>query len=352
VPSEGPLIGLSVGHGSAPMADSVALAVEAERAGLDLISIGDSGAETFALLGAIAASTSEIGLLSGVAQWTRSPVTLAHGAKTLQCLSGGRYRLGIGPMPRDWSIDHHGLDYDPVLGRMRDYLAATRAALAATPDAPTAHEGPYFRSVGFGGHPMVPQAPIAIELAATRPRMTALAAEIADGVMLNTIQPTEWLSGTGAEAIADGLARSGRTRDQLRVGLLRAVAIDDDRAVAYDHARRSIAFYFAIPYFRALLEPYGFGAELDAGEAALAAGDADAQAAAVSDALVDAVALAGTPTEVVAKLARLGGLVDYVVLTAVLDHGREAAHEQTMRLIRTFAPVAHRSPEPEGAFPT
>jgi alkanesulfonate monooxygenase SsuD/methylene tetrahydromethanopterin reductase-like flavin-dependent oxidoreductase (luciferase family) len=223
---------------------------------------------------------------------------------------------------------------------MRDYVAATRAALAATPQRPTAHEGPFFRTVGFPGHAMTPQRPIPIELAATRPLMTALAAEIADGVMLNSIQPLDWIAGEGAEAVAAGLERGQRPRDAFRVGVMRFVGIDADRDVAYDTARRAVAFYFAIPYFRTLLEPFGFTRELDAGEAALRRGDLEGQVAAVSDELVDAVALAGTPDEVVAKLRRVQEHVDYVVLSSVLGQSGASAREQTLRLVRTFGPVA------------
>jgi alkanesulfonate monooxygenase SsuD/methylene tetrahydromethanopterin reductase-like flavin-dependent oxidoreductase (luciferase family) len=340
-------IGLSVGSGAAPvLSDSLDLAVAADRGGMDVLTAGDTGSETFSLLGAIAARTDELTLMSGVAQWTRTPVTMASAARTLQNLSGGRYWLGLGPMPRAWAEDEHGIPHAPVLARMRDYVAATRAALAATPQQPTAHEGPYFRTVGYTGRPLTPERAVPIQLAASRSRMTELAAEIADGVMLNAIQPLAWLAGDGAEAIARGLQRGERPRDRFTVGLYRFVGIDDDRAAAYDHARRAVAFYFAIPYFRTLLEPFGFTRELDDGEAALARGDVEAQVAAVSDELVDAVALAGTPDEVVAKLGRVQEHVDYVVLSSVLGQSGASAREQTLRLVQTFGPIARTSPLP------
>jgi alkanesulfonate monooxygenase SsuD/methylene tetrahydromethanopterin reductase-like flavin-dependent oxidoreductase (luciferase family) len=346
-------VGISVGSGTAPaLSDSIELAMAADRGGMDIVTTGDTGSETFSLLGAIAARTRDITLMSGVAQWTRTPVTMASAARTIQNLSDGRYWLGIGPMPRAWAEDEHGIPHAPVLGRMRDYVAATRAALAATAHRPTAHEGPYFRTVGYAGRPLTPERPVAIQLAASRSRMTALAAEIADGVMLNAIQPLDWLAGTGAEAIASGLERGGRPRDRFTVGLFRFCGIDEDRAVAYDHARRGVAFYFAIPYFRALLEPFGFTRELDAGEAALARGDADAQVAAVSDELVDAVAIAGTPREVVAKLRRVQEHADYVILSSTHGQSREDAFEQTLRLIATFGPVSRRRRSPADPTPT
>lgn len=333
-------VGVTVGHGFAPLADSVALAREAERAGLDFVSIGDSGSETFSLLGAIAQTTQRVELLSGIAQWTRSPATLSHAAQTVQNLSRGRYCLGIGPMPRHWCEDWHGLEHEPAGSRMRDYVAATRAALCATPEAPTAHEGRFFRTVGYPGRMMTPARSVPIHVAASRPRMTEIAAEIADGVLFNTIQPLEWLAGEGREAVERGLATAARPREEFSVGVMRFCGIDKDRERAYEHARRGVAFYFAIPYFRALLEPLGFSAELDAGEAALARGDLDGQVAAVSDRLVEAVAFAGTPGEVAEQLRATQEHVDYVVLAAIAGQSRAAAAEQTVRLIETFAPAS------------
>ena len=120
-------VGLSVGHASEAFEASVQLAEDAERAGLDFVSVGDAGADCFTLLGAIAARTTGLGLMSGIATWSRSPLTMAQAAKTVNNLCGGRFLLGIGPMPRTWATQWHGLAYDPVVSRMRDYVTTVRA---------------------------------------------------------------------------------------------------------------------------------------------------------------------------------------------------------------------------------
>ena len=122
--------------------------------------------------------------------------------------------------------------------------------------------------------------------------MTELAGEIADGVIFNSINSRDWLAGPGREALAAGARRGGRRPD---VGVLRVCGIDEDRAAAYDLARPGLAFYFTVPYFADQLRHGGFEEELAAGSAAAAAGDWEGQVAAVSDRLVDAMAIAGTP---------------------------------------------------------
>lgn len=330
-------VGIAVGSASRPLSAAVALAAAAEAAGVDFISVGDSGAETFALLGAVAQATRRVGLMSGIATWSRSPVTMAHAAATVQNLSDGRYTLGIGPMPRLWAQSWHGLEYDPVLGRMREYLTAVRACLDADAEHPTAQPGRYVRTAGFPGHPMTPRRRVPMMLAATLPGMVKLAAELTDGVMLNSIQPLDWITGPGAALIADGAARGGRDHGQLQLGLMRFCAVDDDRATACDAVRRSIAFYFSIPYFRPLLEPFGFADELAAGEAAVAAGDTDAQAAAVSDRMVAQLAIAGTPAEVTAQITAYAGHVDWLQLAAGFNQPGAAADDQVRRVIALVA---------------
>jgi alkanesulfonate monooxygenase SsuD/methylene tetrahydromethanopterin reductase-like flavin-dependent oxidoreductase (luciferase family)/pimeloyl-ACP methyl ester carboxylesterase len=357
-------VGIAVGQASRPFSAAVALAAEAEAAGADFISVGDSGAETFALLGAVAQATSRVGLMSGIATWSRSPVTMAHAAATVQNLSEGRYTLGIGPMPRLWAQSWHGLEYQPVLARMREYLTAVRACLDADADHPTAQPGRYVRTVGFPGHALQPPRRVPMMLAATLPGMVRLAAELTDGVMLNSIQPLDWITGPGAGLIASGAERGGRDRGQLQVGLMRFCAVDDDRAAAYDAVRRSIAFYFAIPYFRTLLEPFGFADELAAGEAAVAAGDADAGAAAVSDAMVAQLAIAGTPAEVVEQIGAYGEHADWLQLAAGFNQPAAAGGEQVRRVIAVIAagraaaraaadtrPAAGASGRPRPGFP-
>lgn len=338
-------IGLSIGHASEPFEASIQLAEDAERAGLDFISVGDAGADCFALLGAVAARTSRLALMSGIATWSRSPLTMAQAAKTVSNLCGGRFLLGIGPMPRTWATQWHGLPYDPVVARMREYVTTVRACLDARADRPVTRTGPYFPVAGYPGHPVTPERRVPIAMAATLPAMTRLAAEVADAVLLNVIQPWEWVSGPGPGLIAEGLARAGRRRSDVEIGLMRFCAAHEDRRVAYDQVRRSIAFYFGIPYFRPLLEPFGFGDELDAGEAALARGDREAAAAAVSDRLVDSIGVAGTPGEVLAKLARYRQYVDWVTVSCSLNLPGDVAGGQA-RLLAALLGEARAAARP------
>jgi alkanesulfonate monooxygenase SsuD/methylene tetrahydromethanopterin reductase-like flavin-dependent oxidoreductase (luciferase family) len=337
-------VGIAVGFAGAPFEQSLELAAAAEAAGLDLVAVGDASADNFTLLGAIAARTSRIGLVSSIATWTRTPVTTALASKTVSNLSDGRYRLGLGPMPRAWAEDWHGIDYSHPVERMRDYVATLRAAWRADPSAPIDHAGPFYSIRAFPGHPGACSHEIEVHLAATRPRMASLAGEIADGVIFNAVHSLDWVTEVGRPALERGLQRTGRAREAVTIGILRICAVSDDRAEAYDLARRSLSFYFGVPYFEEMLRHHGFLAELEAGLDAKARGDEAARVAAVSDALVDAMCVAGTPQEVRAALARHDGLVDWIELAGSVGHPPAVARAQLERIIATVA----RAPAPAG----
>ncbi|MDF2442297.1 MAG: hypothetical protein JWR01_500, partial [Subtercola sp.] len=259
-------LGLGLGRAGRNFKTVVDLAVEAEDAGFDLVSSGDSGSETFALMGALAVSTKRVRLMSSIAGWTRSPATMAHAASTVSNLSDGRFSLGIGPTPKIWVNGWHGMPFDPVIPRMREYLLATRACLDASSDAPTDLDGEYYPTHGYANWDVDLDERVPIMLGVTQRRMTELAGEVCDGVMMNSIIPIDWIDQQGAQYLATGRARGGRTGDGFTKEISRFVGIHDDRETAFDICRAQISFYFEIPYFRTLLEPFGFDEELDRGE--------------------------------------------------------------------------------------
>jgi alkanesulfonate monooxygenase SsuD/methylene tetrahydromethanopterin reductase-like flavin-dependent oxidoreductase (luciferase family) len=328
-------IGVSVG-GSGSFREHVTLAQDAERRGFDLVTTGDNGAETFALLGALAVATERVELVASVAGWTRTPATMARGASTVSMLSGGRFTLGLGPTPKAWVQGWHGMEFDPVVPRMREYVTAVQACLAATPESPTDLVGKWFSTTGFTNWGLeAPPTPVA--LGVTLPRMTELAGELCDGAMLNSIVPLEMISTAARERLEAGRSRGSRTDAPFRIGIGRFAGVDDDRATAYDICRTQIAFYFQIPYFAAVLETYGFEAELAAGTAAVAAGDRNAAIAAVSDRLVDALGIAGTPAEARERLQAYAGQVDWVVLTGAMNLPPEVGRAHTARILEVFS---------------
>ena len=121
------------------------------------------GREPFTLLGLLAGETSEIRLgTSIVGIWGHDAQTTRMAAHTLNEATGGRFVLGLGISHPHLAEKLRGHTYDRPLTRMRDYLAAYRAAIYRGPEADGVADPP-------------------ILLAALRERMLALAATEADG---------------------------------------------------------------------------------------------------------------------------------------------------------------------------
>jgi alkanesulfonate monooxygenase SsuD/methylene tetrahydromethanopterin reductase-like flavin-dependent oxidoreductase (luciferase family) len=333
-------VGLTIGGAGLALAEALDYARSAEDAGLELLGAGDGFVENLSVMGALAARTRSAELFTCIAGWTRTPVTTALAGLTMAELSEGRYRLGLGTMPQRWSEAWHDVDAARPLGRMRDFVAAVRTASTSRPGAPCSYEGEFYRFDGYERPAPARADPPPIYLAATRPRMADLAAEIADGVIFNLINSPQWIEQRCWREIEAGLARSGRTRSQFDAGILLYCAIDDDRRRAVEMVRPALAFYFAVPYFATMLEHHGMEAELRAGRAAAERGDRAAMAAAVSDEMVRTFALAGTADEVREQIRRYGVLLDWVLLAAPVLNTPADTRELVARIISTFAPGA------------
>jgi alkanesulfonate monooxygenase SsuD/methylene tetrahydromethanopterin reductase-like flavin-dependent oxidoreductase (luciferase family) len=325
------------------------LARVADTGGVDSLSVGDSkyGPDSFTLLGAAAAVTERIELISGIAGWTRSPVTTAHIAHTLAGLSRGRMSVGIGPLPRARIEDWHGTTFDPVIPRMREYIRALARCLDATEDAPTDLDGQYYRSHGYVGPSFSRYRRPPILLAATQPHMTRLAGEVADGVIFNGMVPRDYLVAEAPTYLAEGARRSGRSLEGFSISAGRLVGVHASRTRAYDNCRRSIAFYLEVPYFHTVVGQLGFAKELAAGAEAVRTGDYDARIRSVTDEMVDAVGIAGTPDEVAAKVEEYDGLVDRLSFSGPTGSTIEEV-EAEMALLADIIATCRRAMAPAG----
>lgn len=314
-----------IGTGNVPIGEALALARRADRAGIATVGAGDGVVDNPATLGALATVTSSAQLVTAVSGWTRTPVATALAATTVQQLSGGRHHLGLGTMPRDWSERWHGIEAGRPLARMRDFVAAVRAAWAAAPGRPASHRGPYYRFDDYehpaGTRERIEPPPLA--LAASRPRMAHLAGEIAEGAIFNLISSPEWIGERLIPAWSQGRRESSDDGGDLTTVIY--CAIDDDVERAIDLVRPALGFYFAVPYFADVLRFHGFERELARGSAAAKRGDPSAMAAAVSDDIVRTFALVGTVSDVRRRLAAYPARLDGVLLSPpIVDAGGRA----------------------------
>ena len=150
--------------------------------------------------------------------WTfpaRSPAMTAMTAATIDALSGGRFRLGLGVSGPQVSEGWHGVRFAKPLARTREYAAVVEQVLSRQT---VRHDGEFFTLPlpdGPGKALKLTIAPVQermpIYIAAIGPKNTALAGEIADGWIPTLVSP-EFLPEL-RKNLEEGAARSGRSLD-------------------------------------------------------------------------------------------------------------------------------------------
>jgi F420-dependent oxidoreductase-like protein len=223
------------------------LAKHAEALGYDSVWVAEAyGSDSPTVLAWIAAQTTRIDIGSAVMQIpARTPAATAMTAATLDMLSAGRFRLGLGVSGPQVSEGWHGVRFEKPLGRTREYVEIVRDALARKT---VRHHGEHFPLPLPGGpgkplkltlHPI--RETIPIYLAAVGPKNLQLAGEIADGWLAIFFSPE--YAGESMVHIAAGLERSGRTVADFDVVPSVPVVVGNDLQACADELRPYAALY-------------------------------------------------------------------------------------------------------------
>jgi F420-dependent oxidoreductase-like protein len=263
-------LGINVGYwgmGIGPQ-DQLQVVQEAERLGYDSVWAAEAyGSDAATVLAWLAAGTSKIKLGSAIFQMPgRSPALTAMTAATIDELSGGRFRLGIGSSGPQVAEGWHGQRFAHQLQRTREYVAVVRKALSRerlefhgeTIELPLP-DGPG-KALKLTIKPV--QERIPIYLAAIGPKNTALAGEIADGWLPTFFSP-EHVGGLRS-LLEEGAARAGRSMDNFEMVPNVTAYISDDRELARNLMRPMLALYIGgmgsrkQNFYNQLVQRYGF----------------------------------------------------------------------------------------------
>jgi alkanesulfonate monooxygenase SsuD/methylene tetrahydromethanopterin reductase-like flavin-dependent oxidoreductase (luciferase family) len=237
--------------------DLVQLVRTAEQTGYEALFVPEGvGRESFTTLAGLAPLTDRIRLGPGVAAVTARPArTAAMAAATVQELSGGRFILGL------------GAGFERLIDAVRAYVQEIRSAQLA-----------------FDPGPAPP-----IWLAALGDRMLSLAAEVADGVLLNWCTPER--VARARSTLREAAERAGRDPAAITLSTYVRACIEPDEAVAIAAVQPQARQYASIPHYRAHFEQTGLA---DAAGEAARGGSAEA--------LIRAVALVGDPSAAARRL--------------------------------------------------
>jgi F420-dependent oxidoreductase-like protein len=307
------------GPPGAVMQGHVELAQEAERVGYHSVWAAEAyGSDAVTVLTWVAARTTRIEVGSAVLQIpARSPAMTAMTAATLDTLSGGRFRLGLGVSGPQVSEGWHGVRFDPPLARTREYVDIVRMALGRQV---VQYPGRYYplplpdgqgKALRMSIRPV--RDPVPIYLGAVGPRNLELTAEIADGWLAIFFSPEH--SDGMLHRLAVGAQRAGRgTATAPLAGFdivpTVPVVVHDDVSLAADALRRQCAFYIGAMgsrernFYHDLACRMGFEKEADEIREHFLGLDPRAAAAAVPFEFIDATALIGSPARIRDRIVR------------------------------------------------
>ena len=287
--------------------------------------------DVFALLSALAMSTSKIRLGAGILPvLVRSPWVVAIGAAAVDEISGGRFMLGLGAGHKSVIEDRHGLIYDRPTLRMREVTEIVRCALSREP---VNFQGEIFRLSGARLSAQPVRSYVPVYIAGIGPRVLELAGEIADGAFL--IFPTENSLKTSLTHIAEGAARANRNPGKLDVVAYVFTCVATDRQAAIASSRRTIAYFGRLPHYRSLFAQEGFSQEAAALKDAWGQRDESLAVRAVSDEMVLTLSATGTADDVAARMSALlkAGLKQAVLFPLAADGDASGAILRTIEAL-------------------
>ncbi len=284
--------------------EQISLARQADRAGLDSVWVAEAwGQDAVSVLGHLTAVTERVALGSGLMQIPgRTPAMTAMTAVTLDVLSGGRFRLGLGVSGPQVSEGWHGVPFSRPLARTREYVEIVRAALAR--EAPLEYEGEEFRLPVDGGSGLGKplkllarpvQDRIPIYLGSMGPKAIEQTAKIADG----------WLPSRFSAELVEPFRGT-----DVDISPVVMVCVDEDIDRARDLARPWLTVYLGAMgakgknFYVNAAERSGQGETAREVQRLFMAGDRAGAAAALTPELIDGSAICCRPAELDEHLAR------------------------------------------------
>lgn len=277
---------------------AIEVAQEVERRGFSGVYAASFG-DAMGLCQALAQTTSTIELATAIQPiYMRVASELATHAGTIQELSGGRFRLGLG-VSHEPALARMGIATGTPLGDTRNYVEGLRAAERQAGELPP------------------------IVLATLRDKMLDLAVEVADGAM--------WANGS-LHHMAHSLARIPTERRDAGffVANLVPTVIDDDVDAARAVNRQTMWMYVRLPNYRNYWKAAGYVEEMEAIEAALEQRDRDAVFALMSDRWLDDCTISGPAAHVRERVEAWfdAGITTPVLVPSSTSGGQFVAFEE------------------------
>lgn len=328
--------------------DAAARAEELAGTGVDGLFSFEGPWDVFVPLVAAAGAVDRFLYTNVAIAFPRSPMHLAHTANDLQTMTGGRFALGLGTQVKAHVERRYGATWGRPVDHMREWVEAVKAIQ---------RRWQHGDALDFRGewtqHTMMPptfdpgpnpHGPPPVWLGALGPRMTRMAATVADGLLVHPFSSDRDLHERVLPAIESALTDAGRSRSHVTVVGQAIVTCGRDAAeqrAADDGVRAMLGFYGSTPAYRPVLETHGWGDLQPRLRDLTRAGEWERLSDLVDDEALATLSVRGTPDEVGAALARrFAGAVDRVAVYAPYGLADEALAAVVSAYRNAGAPAA------------
>src|SRR3954452_19465225 len=337
-------LGVNLGYwGAGNDADNLALARAADKLGYHVCCVAEAyGSDAPTVLAWVAAQTERIDIGAAVMQIpARTPAMTAMTAATLDTLSGGRFRLGLGVSGPQVSEGWHGVRFDKPLGRTREYVDIVRKALRRET---LRYDGEHFtlplpdgpgKAIKMIIHPVREYMPI--YLAAIGPKNLELAGEKCDGWLAIFYDPE--FAQEQIASVRAGMAKAGRSDAPFDIVPTAPVVIGDDVETCADPVRGYAALYIGgmgsreQNFYNRLAVRMGYEGEAKEIQDLYLDRKYDEAAAKVPFDFIDRTALIGSVDRMAEKMQRLAA----AGVTTLNVSGYGATQEQRVATMRAAA---------------
>lgn len=294
-------------------------AVEARRLaeiGYDGIYTLEGAGDPFLPLTLASEHCPDLTIATGIAvAFPRNPSHIAYQAWDLQRFSQGRFMLGIGSQVRAHIERRFGIDFDPPAARMREYILAVKAFFDCWQhDEPLQFEGHYYNhslmTPMFNPGPLE-QGPPPVLLGAVGPKMTGVAGEVADGLIVHPFNTVPFIREQQLPAL-----ERGREKRQLngqpqnvnaeyicQIGAICVTGSTEEEYQAAEHTVKGLlAFYGSTPAYRPPMDAVGYGELQPELNKLSKQGRWDEMSALIDEDFLQAFAVCGEPATIAAQL--------------------------------------------------
>ena len=295
-----------------------------EADGYDGALTAEMGNDPFLPLLLAAEHSERIELMTSIAvAFSRNPMLLANLGNDLQAYSHGRFVLGLGSQIKPHITKRFSMPWSSPAARMREFILAMRAIWKCW------YEGEKldFRGEFYTHTLMTPMftpgnnshGPPRVWLAAVGPKMTEVAGEVADGMIVHGFTTKKYLEEVTLPAIERGLAKAGRPRKDFEMvypGFVVSGRDEKEWEASRTAVTRQIAFYGSTPAYKGVLDAHGWGDLQPELNALSKQGQWVEMGKRISDETLEQFAVMSEPNKVAGAMKeRWGGVVDRLTCT-------------------------------------